>query len=277
MNRIEYINQKLTAKDFSENYYTVISSLIHALTPDEACNFLDLTFEQDSRVRRYTLKKISNDISKSYITQHKNLIKKLLKKLEEKKFGRKESCAASLDVLIDCLPAKTKRKIIETFLGSKSSRNRDRAFKRLNTKWDKKYFEIVEQVWYSFHDSYCLRIILNHFPSNFLLDNYKDILQHTQPFQTSKLFIKLGTINSKLLDGLKEIDEISYCYVLTKFDKKISDIEAKRILKNNYKDERIGLLLWSFGQMGLWNTIVEYDIEYKEKHSQPQIEKYAYN
>lgn len=273
MNRTEYINQRLSASHFSESDYAIISSLIYSLTPDEACNFLDLTFEQDYHVRRYVLKKISNDITKSYTTTHKKLVTTLLKKLDEKKFSRKESCAFSLDFLIDSLPAKTKRKIIETFLASKSSRNRDRAFKRLNTNWDKKYFELIEQVWYSFHDSYCLEIILNHFPTKFLLDNYKDILEHTQPFQTSKLFIKLGAVRPELLDELKEIDGISYCYVLTKFNKKVSDTEAKSILRDNYKDDRIGLLLWSFGQMGLWDAIIEYDNEYREKHKEAKLDE----
>src|SRR5690554_5430167 len=146
---------------------------------------------------------------------------------------------------------------METFLGSQSSRNRDRSYKRLYINWDKKYSEVIEQVWHSFHDANCLRIILNHFPVKFLLDNYKDILEHTQPFQASKLFIKIGTINHNLIEELKDIDEVSYCYVLTKFDKIISNNEARRILLNNYKDDRIGLLLWSFGQMGLWDLIVE--------------------
>lgn len=277
LNRIEYINQALSTEHFSENDYIVISSLIHALTTDEACDFLDLTFEQNSRVRRYLLKKISNDISKCYTATHKKLIGTLLKKLDEKKFGRKESCASSVDFLIDSLPTKTKRKIIETFLASKSSRNRDRAFKRLNANWDKKYYELIEQVWYSFHDSYCLGIILNHFPTKFLLDNYKDILGYTQPFQTSKLFLKLGASNPKLIEELKEIDEISYCYVMAKFNKTVSYNEANNILKNNYKDDRIGLLLWSFGQMGLWDTIVEYDKNYKEKHRQAKLEELGIN
>ena len=94
---------------------------------------------------------------------------------------------------------------------------------------------------------------------------------HTQPFQTSKLFLKLGVINFKFVEELKDIDEISYCYVMTKFDKTISDSEAKIILRDNYKDERIGLLLWSFGQMGLWDRIVEYDNDYREKHTRANL------
>lgn len=89
------------------------------------------------------------------------------------------------------------------------------------------------------------------------------------------MFLKLGAINFELVEELKDIDGISYCYVLTKFGKTISDIEAKEILKDNYKDERIGLLLWSFGQMGLWDIIVEYDIKYREKHNRAKLEQYV--
>ena len=275
MNRIEYINQRRASNNFCESDYTIISSLIYSLTPNEACSFLNLTFEQDYRVRRYILRKISNDISKSYTTTHKKLIAILIKKLDEKKFSRKESCAFSLNFLIDSLPTKSRRKIIDAFLTSKSSRNRDRALKRLNADWDKKYFELVEQVWHSFHDNYCLEIILNHFSTKFLLENHKEILQYAQPYQTSKLFLKIGESNPELLDKLKEIDAISFCYVLAKFNKVVSDKTAKTILNNNYKDERIGLLLWSFGQMGLWDTIVEYDNKYRERHKQAKLEKYV--
>jgi len=271
MKKIEYINQRLTANHFSESDYTIIGSLIYSLTPDEACSFFDLSFGQDYRVRQYVLRKISSDISKSYTTTHRKLITTLLKKLSEKKFNRKESCAFSIDFILDSLPAKIRHKILKFFLTSKSSRNRDRAYKRLNAKWDKKYFELIKRAWYLYHDRYCLEIILNHFPTRFLLDNYKDILKHTQPFQTSKLFIKSVPVKEELLDELKKIDGISYCYVLVKLNKMISAVEAKRILKDNYKDDRIGLLLWSFGQMGLWDVIIEYDNKYRKNKGRRKI------
>ena len=89
--------------------------------------------------------------------------------------------------------------------------------------------------------------------------------------------MKIGRTNPELLDELKEIDEISFCYVLAIFGKKVSKNEANTILYNNYKDERIGLLLWSFGQMELWNTIVEYDNTYREKRRQAELEKFNNN
>ena len=265
MNRIEYINQRFASMHSTGNDFAVISSLIHSLTPEEACSYFDYTFKQNQRIRHYLLKKIYNDISKSYTIAHKKLIATLIKKLDEKGFGKKDCCSHSLNFLLSSLPKSVRTKIFKIFLFSKSNRNRDRAFKKLNAKWDNKYFEQVEQVWHSYHDFFCTQIILNHFPTTFLLENYKTILQHSKQYQISKLFLKVGAINIELVADLKKIDEISYCYVLAKLRKTLSDEEAKEILKDNYKDDRIGLLLWSFGQMRLWDRIVEYVNNYHDK------------
>lgn len=267
MNRIDYINKRLAIKYFSESDYTIINPLIHSLLPIEACDFLDLTFKQDYRVRRYVLKKISNDIFKTYSKEHKKLITLLIKKMDEKGFGRKESCSSAINFLYSSLPIKEKGRILNIFSASKSSTNRNRAFKIINSSWNKKYQAIIEQAWLTFKDQYCLKIILIHFPSSYLIQNYKNILQYADPYQTSKLFLKLGEINFEIVGELKKIDQISYSYVLTKFDKRLSDYEAMEILKNNYKDDRIGLLLWCFGQMGLWDIIIEYDNNYSGKNN----------
>jgi hypothetical protein len=276
MNRVEYLNNRLETKHFIESDYTIISSLIHALPFQEACSFLDLTFNQDYRIRRYVFKKISNDISRSYRPEHKKLVSTLIKKLDEKGFIKKESCSYGIDLLFESLPTREKNQILKVFLNSKSSRNRDRAFKRINSNWNKKYQIIIEQTWYNHRDPFCLQIILNHFSSEFLLENYKNILIHTKPHQTSKLFLRLGAINLDLVNELKNIDQISYSYVLTKFNKKLSDSEAKEFLRNNFMDDRIGLLLWCYGQMGLWDSIVEYDNKYKGKHNLAKFEKYVH-
>lgn len=267
MNRIEYLNDRLAKKYISDDDYLIISSLTYSLLQREACDFLDISFEQDSRVRRYVLKKLSYDISRTYSLEHRQLIARLINKLNEKGFGKKESCSSAINFLYDFIPTREKDRILEIFLTSKSSRNRNRAFMRINSRWNKKYQTIIEQVWQTHRDKYCLGIILNHFPISFLFNNYKELLQFTEPWQTSKLFLKLGEINLEIVNELKEIDNISYSYVLAKLDKKLSESEAREFIKNNYTDERIGLLLWSFGQMGLWDIIIEYDKYYVKKRN----------
>ena len=63
---------------------------------------------------------------------------------------------------------------------------------------------------------------------------------------------------------------------MTKFERKISISDAKDIIKRNYQDERIGLLMWCFGQMGLWEGIIDYDINYLNKHRLATIDKFVH-
>lgn len=214
MNRTEYIDQLANRNFLTKNHYVIVSSLVYALTPDEACKYLDLTFKQNHNIRRFLLKKISKDIAKSYTSEHKKLIASLIKKLNEKNFRKKECCSCALDNLRSNLPARVKVRIFKIFLESKSRYIRSLAFRELIYEWNNKYYQIIEQLWHSFHDNYCLRIILAHFPITFLLDNYKTILQHAKHYQKPKLFIKVGKVKPELVTDLKEIDEISYCYVI---------------------------------------------------------------
>lgn len=264
MKKIEYINKLVTENRLNDGEYSVVSSLIYCLSPEDACNFFDLTFNQDYRVRRYVLRKIQADISKEYLSVHKKLISSLLNLIDEKGFSKKESCAFSLDSVYDSLPKRHQKNVLNRYLTSKYGRNRDRGYKRLNLEWDKKFQNYIVKAWQLYHDSNCLKLIINHFPIDFLLDNHEELMQYAEPYQLSKLFIQIASMNVDLLKKIKETDQISYAYVLAKLDMKLSDVEAQEILHKNYQDQRIGLLLWCFGKMELWDTIVEYDQRYRK-------------
>lgn len=265
MERVNIINEIIDSRSLSDEDYIVINSLIQALNPKEACSLLDLTFIQPKRIREYTLKKISNDISKTYRQPHKKLISTLISRLEDKKHTKKDRYSYCLNSLYESVPKKVKGDILSSFLNSNSIRNRNRFFKISLLTWNPKYLEIIEQLWYTYHDHYCLEIILKYFPDTFILENYKELIEYSQPYQIKDIFLKLGSIDFQLVAELKDIDEITYCYVLLKLGKKISNDEANIFLKNNYMDERLGLLLWVFGQMNLWDRIIEYDTKYLDK------------
>ncbi|MDD4976476.1 MAG: hypothetical protein PHY93_19120, partial [Bacteriovorax sp.] len=144
------------------------------------------------------------------------------------------------------------------FLTSKSYRNRDRGYKKLNKNWNSKYQEQIEQVWIKFHDNKCLDLIINYFPAEFLYNNHMDLIPYAESYQISRLFINLSKERPHAIGILKKIDPISYAYVLVKINKTISNKDAREILKEKMKDEKIGLLLWCFGKMGKWDILVDY-------------------
>jgi hypothetical protein len=257
MNRTEYIDGLLDGY-LSNAKRIAVSALVHSLEPDEACEYLDLTFEQNYLVRRYLLRKIALDISINFTNDHKKLLSNLRAKLNERKFPRKESCSFCLDFLYDSLPARERSKILVTFLSSHGIRNRNRAYKKIRSNWNKHHQQKIEDNWNNFKDSYCLGIIIDYFPPEYLFDNFLVLTKYCLPYQRSKLFLKLGNKDSQLINVIRDTDQISYSYILVKLNKKVTEMEAQQFLNNNCNDDRIGLLIWSFGQMGLWNVIVNY-------------------
>jgi len=59
------------------------------------------------------------------------------------------------------------------------------------------------------------------------------------------------------LDRLESSDEISAAYVRAKLKIPFSTQEAMKVFEQNKFDDRIGLLLWAFGQMRLWDILQE--------------------
>lgn len=258
MNRIDYLNKYLESKGFNNGDNSVIIALIYALTPQEACEFFDLTFLQEYHIRRYLLRKISNDIAIDYLPEHSKLMDSLLKLVELRGFKNKASCFSSIDFLYDYLPNDQQNKILHIFLTSKSYLNRDRGYKNLNKNWNVKYQEQIEQFWIKFHDTHCLDLIINNFPVEYLYNNHKDLIQYADSFQISRLFINLSKEKPHAIEILKKIDPISYAYVLVKINGMISSKDAREIIKEKMEDKRIGLLLWCFGRMRKWDILVEY-------------------
>lgn len=61
--------------------------------------------------------------------------------------------------------------------------------------------------------------------------------------------------NPSVLEDLKVKDEISYCYVLAKLRRPLQVRQAIEIANRASDDDRFGLLIWSFGQLGLWAAL----------------------
>ena len=73
-----------------------------------------------------------------------------------------------------------------------------------------------------------------------------------------KLFQKIQ-LSTKEYDGyLSNLDPITYAYLLTIKGETLSSKEAIKLLNLCGKDERVGLLLWCFGQMRLWDVLIKF-------------------
>ncbi len=69
------------------------------------------------------------------------------------------------------------------------------------------------------------------------------------------MYLRVCEEHPEFLGELKEISDISYCYVLAKLGLTLSDQEAQSIILGNVADENFGLLVWSLGKMQNWAAL----------------------
>lgn len=265
MKKVEYINKFLTDKPHIPPYSTFAACLINTLSPKEACMMFDLSFKQNPLIRKAVLRKISHDIEISPINAHKKLISGLLKKVSLPSFPRRDSCAFAITYLYPYLSKEEQESILSLFLTSKYALVRERALKILRQNWDPKYTETIWNMWNKTASETCAKIIIEFFPLEFLKTNYRLILPSVPSWLQRKLLIKIMEKNGAIIAQLKKYDPITYAYLLTKQGKKLSSSQAWKLAQAHYDSPNISLLLWCFGQMGLWNVLIKFEKTYLEK------------
>ena len=268
MDKVEYINKFFIEKPYIPQYSTFLSALINTLSPKQACMMFALSFKQSPDIRKVVVKKIARDIENKQMSTHKVLISNLLKKISMPSFPKRDSCAFVITCLYPHLAKEEQKSILSLFLSSKYTLVRERALKILLKNWNVEYTDIVWKIWNKTPSDTCAKVILDHFPLEFLIKNYKSILPELSDWQQRKLFGKLIQVDKNLVSQFKKKDPITYAYFLTKQGKKLSSAQAWKIAQSHYRSPNIGLLLWCFGQMGLWNVLVKFQKTYLEKVAQ---------
>ncbi|NRR93524.1 hypothetical protein HSX10_18280 [Winogradskyella undariae] len=263
MNKIEYLKSITSADRLNYDERSIILALINSLNSQESVDFFDPTFNNDAKIREWTAKKIAKDIGIQKEKIHDNLIKKLLGFLSLKKFKHRATCGYSLELIIENLPKKDKRKVVNELLNSTYAQLRKRAYRQIENDFDKYYEKKLIESFKKYQDEYLIWFLLKSFSDEFAYENFNTFFESCNDYQLSKLFLKVTRIKPELIGKLKEIDEISYSYVTAKNNFEISDKEAVELIEKNENDERIGLLIWSIGQHGKWEILKEY---YDKKH-----------
>lgn len=236
------------------------NSLVLTLSSIEACRFLEMGLAGDFILRRYLIRKIVGDLQKSYEPCHKQLVEKLISGLDDKTI--RDRAAYPLSELCPYLPKKFRAEIITRFLGSRYKSLRSRGHKQLLMEWGGEYKSKIVENWVNYKDYYAARLMIENLSAKDLSLYKSSLVENIPPWQLSRLYMKLVAQKKSLLKELKEIDPISYAYVMVKLDNKISQSEGEALLSKSYKDERVGLLLWCLGHSGLWKVIVGYNEKY---------------
>lgn len=265
--RIDHIHN-LSFEDSIANNIGLRSAYCFCLTPRQACNLLKRYVVSRVDLRSPALKKVCADIDVAYASCHRLLLEYFLSQLLEADSRGRQGFGYCLSVILGHVPPDDRRTIQEVFLASKYITVRRRGYKSLSNEIETTQ-ELLRDAWERFGDTECAWLIVKSFPPQFLVEHRKSLLSKLmEGWQIARLYLRIAEIKPRLLPELKAVDQISYCYVLAKLGKTLGSKEAMAIVDANSQDERIGLLVWSFGRLGLWSSL-----EYVESQMSNIVER----
>lgn len=254
MDKISHI-EKLELEGVYTYARTYKKALVFCLTNEETAELLLKCFITNFELRDILLSKISLDMQSELGKVHEYLVDKLITSFDQYSYRERQSCGVCLSNIANSSNSKIKSRIEKFFLTSKYIGMRRRGYKIVHAPLNKTQLKLIDAAWQKYHDPECKRIILYNFPEEYLLEHKDSLLKviSNEPWYLAQLFIRIAGRKPLLnrLEELKKIDEVTYCYVLAKLELKPSVTEALSIFDSNITDERVGLLIWSFGQLGL--------------------------
>ncbi len=232
----------------------LINAFCSCLNVEEACELLLETAVGNVDLRHAVLRRVCAQMDADFTTAHARLVEVLLEDFSSADSRRRQSLGSCLSTLSRHSPRQIRQRILLQFLGSKYKGIRSRAYKEL-AKDSELLLDAISKVWRLFKDPDCAILIVKTFPVEFLVDNREDLIPALQGWAVARLYMRVSDVDLALLSELEDSDVISYCYVMAKLKRSIPTEEAVELAKRMEGDERFGLLLWSFGQMGLWEAL----------------------
>jgi hypothetical protein len=241
--------------------FGLVRAYCFCLKPSDACDLLCRSLVSRLDLRDSVLRKICADIKDSFADCHRRLLEELIYLFANADSRCRQSIGFCLSMIADVVPVKERRKIQKFFLSSKYIGIRRRGYKCISADTVLPQ-DLVYAAWEQFGDSECAWVIVKEFPPMFLVQNRTSLTaKFTKGWQIARLYLRIAEVKPNLLDELRRKDEISFCYVLAKLNLKLTLKQALKFIENNSGDERFGLLVWSFGQLGLWEALQKVELQ----------------
>jgi len=251
----------------------LIGALVRCLSSKSACDALSLDKYMLPEFRRALLRKIREDIEETTPQKcHIDIVDRLIELFPLLPARRREGCAYCLAELYEALPQNIRSKIVSFFLKSKWVTLRRRGYKKAKQSWHVSYSGLIENAWKEHYDAECAQVIIEHFPTEYIKREKSEILKCVDSSRiASKLFLRFEPSTVEGLKDLLSIDEISYAYLRYKWELPFTVNEAASFLERNATDEKVGLLLWVFGKMGL-SDVLKIAVDNAEVYQQQKFE-----
>ncbi len=268
--------RSLAMQDSEEVDLAVLRGLIKCLTPGEVCEALDTGLRQASRHRRLLVERVAADARELLLPCHEQLARDLLRRFAVLPYRKKQSCASIMDALYEWLPGELQREILSLFFTSRYRAMRKRGHKRLRQESDSRLRDSVCAGWETFRDEEAARAVIQFASTEAIEARFSELESVVDgSWLQDRLYCRMAEADPAFLDLLRDRDGIAFAYACVKTSTPIPDHLAFRLHEQYREDERLGLLVWCFGELRMWDVLVALTEGTKHRHHRLLPERFG--
>lgn len=254
MDRVAQI-ERIVAQGKHWEKYGLVHALVRCLSSEDAVILLLRSVEVSTSARTSAIRKVCSDIVCERLADPTAVITTLITRVGDCEPRRRESVAYCLLEIARVCGSALRRKVQE-FLGASRYIGLRRRSYKLYAEDDGESRVLLERAWRQHHDHEAAWLIVKTFSIPFLVDEKNALLKSlTEGWQLSRLYLRLAEAVPEVLGELLALDPISYIYVAAKRGIRPPTETVHQVLDLSLGDERLGLLLWSMGELGLWDVL----------------------
>jgi hypothetical protein len=254
MDRVAHI-EHIAAQGKHWEKYGLVHALVRCLSSEDAVTLFLRSVEVSTSARTGAIRKVCSDIVSGRLVDPTAVITTLMTRVGDCEPRRRESVAYCLLEIARACDSALRRQVQE-FLGASRYIGLRRRSYKLYVEEDGESRALLERAWRQHHDYEAAWLIVKTFSIPFLVDEKNALLKSlTEGWQLSRLYLRLAEAVPEPLDELLALDPISYIYVVAKRGIRPPIETVNQVLDLSLGDERLGLLLWSIGELGLWDVL----------------------
>lgn len=235
--------------------YGLLRAVAKCLSVEEALAILIKEASRASELRDAVLHRIAQDSVLTASSQLTELVAALVAQLQDADARGRQGLSFCLSTLFPILAPGAQHTTLGALLTARSIVLRRRAY-RLWERQEVLGTSDLLAVWGRTRDPECAWLLVKLLPAAELVELREDLLSLlSESWQVSRLYLRIAEVRDDLLSELGARDGISYCYVLAKLGRSLSDSQARKVISRHELDDRLGLLVWALGKMKLEPTL----------------------
>ncbi len=246
---------------------TRFRALISALRDEELCDFAFamLDGKLDLKLRKFVESKVGARIDNGTKMCFTSLVEQLLREVNGSNFRRSQRAASLLEVIatsVGCDP-KLKNHIFNGLLDANLLSHRKRVYKYSRSLDGGALEQSLVKNWRR-KDRRAVEAIVACFPPDLLSSFYDELLDEItndgyEEYVERRLYFR-APMTDERLQAILAKDEVTYASVCAKQKIPIPEETAQKLWDNRMESGRPELLIWAFGEVGLWNLLTTLEL-----------------